>query len=167
MINKKIYIGIITSPHGIKGEVNVKTFLDNPEDLGKFSHIFDVNGDETFEILDIRGIKGDMVIAKIKGYDNRNQAEEIRSKKLYIDKSELPDTKEDEFYQKDILGLKVFENKKEIGKVSNVYNYGAGEMIEIELKNKQIEAIPFNDDYVKNIDLNKGNIEITLPEYIE
>ena len=167
MNNNKVCIGIVTSPHGIKGEVNVKTFLDNPKDLPNFKYIFDVSVNRTFKILDVRGVKKDMVIVKIKGFDNRNKAEEIRGKKLYIDKSELPDTEEDEFYQKDIIGLKVFENKKVIGKVLNVYNYGAGEMIEIELKNKQIEAIPFNDDYVKNIDLKKGNIEITLPEYIQ
>jgi len=167
MPGKKILIGTITSPHGLKGEVKIKTFLESPKDLTNFNNIYDVGNKIKFKILDIRGIKNDVAIVKFEGFDNRDKAETIRGKKLYIDEGELPNiTNDDEFYHKDIIGLNVIQDGEMIGKVNGLYNYGAGDMIEIKLKDSGLEAIPFNSDYVKNVDVQKGIIEIILPVYI-
>jgi 16S rRNA processing protein RimM len=169
MENKKICIAEITSPHGIQGEVKIRTFLENPKDLKKFKNISDKSGNRVFAIEGIRGEKKDTVIARVDGITDRNEAEKLRRTELYIDKKDLPKTKKGEFYYHDVIGLKVFENKKEIGIVKNVYNFGAGTVLEVKLNNPKGEKeidVPFIDEYVKDIDLEKGIVSISMPEYI-
>ena len=168
MKNKgKICIGKIVSSHGIKGEVNIKTLLDNPSSIKKFKNVFDIKGERQFKIEGVRGQKNDVVIVKIDGIEDRDEADKLRGTELYIERGELPKTKENEFYYNDLIGLKVFEGDKEIGITKNIYNFGAGEILEIKLKNGTELDIPFGNDYVKDVDLKNGKIVIVKPEYVE
>ncbi|MFC1659470.1 ribosome maturation factor RimM [Pseudomonadota bacterium] len=166
MKNKKICIGKITSPHGIRGEVKVKTFLEDPNSIMNFKDIFDQKSKKKFKFEKIRGQKKDVVIVKIKGCEDKNEADKIRGTELYISRNELPETEEGEFYYNDLIGLEVFEDKKKIGVIKNIYNFGAGEILEITLDSGKEIDVPFNDDYVKQIDLKTEKITIIQPEYV-
>lgn len=167
MKNEKICIGKIISSHGLKGEVNIKAFLDNPSDLAKLKDISDSKGEKQFKIEGVRGQKNDVVIARITGSNDRNESDSLRGSELYIDKSQLPEAEDDEFYYNDLIGLKAFEGETEIGIIKNVYNYGAGEVLEIKLHDGEELDIPFGDDYVKDVDLKGGKVVVVRPGYVE
>ena len=72
--------------------------------------------------------------------------------------------KNDTFYQTDLIGLKVLEksNLKQIGEIVGIYNFGAGDILEIKLEGlKQTEMLPFNDEYVPTVDVEHGFVVVT------
>ena len=74
-----------------------------------------------------------VVIAKVRGVDDRNAAEALRGTELFIERGALPDlTADDEFYQADLIGFDVVRDNKNIGVVACFQNYGAGDIIELD-----------------------------------
>ena len=73
-----------------------------------------------------------VIIAKISGIDDRNAAETLRGTELFIERSALPDLKENEFYQADLIGFDVVRNGTKIGVIDCFQNYGAGDIIELD-----------------------------------
>ena len=128
---KRILVGKIVAPQGIRGEVRVQTFSQNPSDfktLCVFSNVFAI-GDFKF----VRAVPNStVVIGKITGVDDRNKAETLRGTELYIERDTLPDLKEDEFYQADLIGFDVVRHGEKIGVVDCFQNYGAGDIIELD-----------------------------------
>jgi len=178
-MTKKILIGKITSPFGIKGEVKIISYCETPIQIEKYS-LFDENGkamklkisNKNKTIVGFTISKDAILIAKIDGVDSRNQSELLRGKEIFIDRSELNQTKDDEFYHVDLIGLDVIDlDSKKLGKVINVGDYGAGSMIEIEFlevdaKNNldKIENFSFRNEIFPEINLKKGFIKFSKPE---
>ncbi len=162
-MNKRICIGKIVAVHGIRGEVKVQSQTKNPLDLDKFGAVENKNADCRFE-LKVLGMTSSNVRVKIKGIDNRNDAEALIGTELYVAREALPVLDEDEFYKGDIVGLKVCLKTpdQEIGKVAGFANYGAGDIIEIKLKGKkETELLPFTASYVPTIDIEGGYIIVS------
>jgi 16S rRNA processing protein RimM len=128
---KRILVGKIVAPQGIRGEVRVQTFSQNPSDfktLRVFSNVFAI-GDFKF----VRAVPNStVIIAKIRGIDDRNGAETLRGTELYIERDTLPDLKENEYYQADLIGFDVVRHGEKIGVVDCFQNYGAGDIIELD-----------------------------------
>ena len=99
----RVCLGVITSVHGIRGEVKIKYFSERPESLSLYP-LTDKFGSCFFEIERIRQA-GDCLIAKIKGVEDRTQAESLRGVELYTERANLPETKANEFYIEDLRGL--------------------------------------------------------------
>ena len=129
--SKNILVGKIVAPQGIRGEVRVQTFSQNPSDfktLRVFSNVFAI-GDFKF----VRAVPNStVIIGKITGVDDRNTAETLRDTELFIERNTLPDLKADEFYQADLIGFDVIRNGTKIGIVDCFQNYGAGDIIELD-----------------------------------
>lgn len=131
MNNNKILVGKIVAPQGIRGEVRVQTYSDTPADFKKFNVISDkfATGDFKF----VRAVPNStVIIAKIRGFDDRNMAEILRGTQLFIGREDLPKLQENEYYQTDLIGMKVNQRGNIIGRVSCIQNYGAGDILELE-----------------------------------
>lgn len=157
----RICLGVITGVHGIKGEVKVKSFTQNPRDIAGYGILEDKSGTKNFDIK-VAGNSKELLRVKIKGIDDRNSAEALAGTELYVSKSVLPELKdEDEFYHTDLIGLAAKLEGEEIGHVSGVYNFGAGDIIEIKINStSKTEMIPFNNTYVPEVNINDGYIII-------
>ena len=131
MENKKILVGKIVAPQGVRGEVRVQTFTAMPTDLKKL-RVFGANiTSEMFKF--VRALPNtNVIIAKITGVDDRNMAETLRGTELFIERGALPDLQADEFYQADLIGFAVVRGEKTIGMVECFQNYGAGDIIEMD-----------------------------------
>lgn len=162
-MNKNILIGKITAPHGVKGFVKIISFTEKPIDIFKYN-IFDKNNN-TIKIKRIGTLNNGMFISQINDISDRNEAEKLRDFELFINRSDLEDLKENEFYINDLIGMTI-KAENENGLVKNLYNYGAGDVLEIEWENGKNEDIPFNDNYIKNVDLENKTIYVIKPEYI-
>ena len=129
--SKHILVGKIVAPQGIRGEVRVQTFTSTPSDFQKLNIKSLRFKDEAFRF--VRTIpNSNVIIAKISGIDDRNAAETLRGTELFIERSALPDLKENEFYQADLIGFDVVRNGKKLGIVDCFQNYGAGDIIELD-----------------------------------
>ena len=103
---KRILVGKFGAPHGVRGEVRLKSFTDDPLAIGDYGSLSTGDGSPV-EIVSLRPQKA-MLVARLKGCDSREAAEKLNGLELFIDRAELPETEdEDEFYLADLIGLEV------------------------------------------------------------
>src|SRR5690606_953553 len=124
---KTVQMAVIGAPHGVKGEVRVKTFTGDPLALGDYGPLRSADG-RTFTVAAIRPAKT-VVVVRFREIAGREAAEAVTGTELFIDRSALPDDlDDDEFYHADLIGLAVRdETGASIGKVAAVQNFGGGD----------------------------------------
>jgi 16S rRNA processing protein RimM len=159
-LENPVQMAVIGAPHGIKGEVRVKTFTADPLALGDYGPLFAKDG-RAFDVVDIRPANT-VVVVRFKQIRDRNAAEALTGTELFIDRSALPDESEEgEFYHADLVGLAVRdETGAEIGKVAAVQNFGGGDILELAMVGRKGVLIPFTQAAVPVVDVTGGFIEI-------
>lgn len=130
--NDKILVGKIVAPQGLRGEFRIQSFARNPNDFKTFHIISDKFAPEQFHFVRVQNQKSNMVIAKIDTVSDRNGAENLRGTELFIMRSDLPELKQNEFYQHDLIGFIVVQNGTKIGIVDGFQNFGGGDIIELD-----------------------------------
>ena len=183
---KKILIAKIISAFGIKGEVKIVAFCDNPLQIEKYP-LFDAKGNpiqikitnKNKTVIGSSGSGDPILIAKVSTINDRNQAEAMRGSEFFVNREDFSETSEDEFYYIDLIGLEVHdENSKKIGKVLNVQDFGAGGMLEIEFEDEfhkstngkafeKIENFPFSGKIFPEVNVKKGFLKIEFPEILK
>jgi 16S rRNA processing protein RimM len=161
--DRKVCIGVIAGPHGVKGLVRLKSFTADPEDVVAYGPLTDAAGARRFTV-EITGAARDMLVARIDDVRDRDAAEALRGIELYVDRAALPEAEADEFYHADLIGLPVrTADGSAFGTVLALYDYGAGDMIEIRCVDGGTELLPFNRDVVPEIDLENGFVVVAPP----
>jgi len=161
-----VALATIGAPHGVKGEVRVKSFAADPMGLGAYGPLFAEDG-RKFEIERLRPAKG-VMIAKFRGVEDRNAAEALKGLSLGVDRSALPTPEPDEFYYADLVGLAAFDAAgNALGRVAAVENHGAGDILEIESDDGRSLLLPFTKAIVPDIDIPAGRIVVAPPTEIE
>ncbi len=161
-MSELICLAKIVAAHGIKGEVKLKTWTLRPQDVCAYGKLFSKDGLKSFACK-MTGVSKDLVRVKIDGVTTRNDAEALVGQELYVPREVMPELKEDTFYQADLIGLKVLskKNEKEIGQIVGVYNFGAGDILEIKYNNTgETQMIPFQKTYVDEVNVEKGYISV-------
>ncbi len=154
-----IYIGKITSFHGVKGEIRIKSDFDYKEKAFKIGNNIYMDN-KTYTIKSYRRHK-DYEMITIEGYNDLNSVSFLKNKKVYIDKNTLHLEKK-ELLEKDYIGLQVISNEKDFGFVKNIYKISLKKKIfVVEYKEKEV-LIPF--ELIKKIDIENKKIYI---EYVE
>ena len=152
----------VIAAHGIKGELKVKSFTADPKDVCNYGMLTNKEKNRYFE-LKYTGFQKGLIRVKIKGIETRNDAEALVGLDLYVSRDKLPKLEKDTFYQTDLVGLDVLDLKtsKKIGKIVGIYNFGAGDILEIKFEEqKQTEMLPFNNEYVPEVDVQNGFVLI-------
>ena len=138
----RIALAAVAGAHGIKGEVRLKLFADSVASLAAHDRLY--VGGEPRRLLAVRD--GKAPVALFEGIADRNGAESLRGLLVEIDRDALPPLAEGEYYHADLIGLTCFsEDGETIGSVVAVENFGAGDLLEIELVNGKRAMIPFRD----------------------
>ena len=160
---KRICVGVITGSHGLEGHVKIKSFMVVPEDIAAYGPLTDKSGKQNYE-LDIISSNKRGLVAELIGINNRDASDNIKGLELYLLRDLLPILEEDEFYYTDLVGLSVKNiNGKLMGIVRLVDNYGAGEVMEVDLLDGGTEMYKVCKEVVREIDLKKGCIIIDPP----
>ncbi len=180
-MSKKILIAKVITAFGIKGEVKIVVYSDEPQQIEKYS-LFDAEGNllklkiSNKNKTVVGTTNGDSIlIAKIDGINDRNASEKMRGAEIFANRDDFKNISENEFYYVDLIGLDVVDEQgKKIGKVLNVLDHGAGGIIEIKFsatelpKNYQrIESFPFKNAIFPEVNLEKNFIRIDLPEMVQ
>jgi 16S rRNA processing protein RimM len=163
-----VLLGRINSAQGLRGEVRVTSYTARPEDITAYGPLTDQKG-RTFTVEAVRVIKESLLALRLAGVADRTAAEALKGSELYVEKERLPEASDDEWYYDDLVGLTaVAPDGDEIGEVVAVQNYGAGELLEIRLKDsRQTAFVPFTEEAVPEVDVKGGRITVIMPEEIE
>ncbi|MBI1365049.1 MAG: 16S rRNA processing protein RimM [Alphaproteobacteria bacterium] len=160
--NKRICLGAIAGAHGVRGEFKVKTFTDSAEDIAAYGPVKTAGG-RSLSLKIVRILKPDLVIARAAEILSRNDAEPLKGERLYVDRAALPATDEDEFYVEDLIGLCAqTAGGAPLGRVGAVYNFGAGDVIELESVPgaKGTVMLPFTKEAIAAVDLAGGILTV-------
>ncbi|QIT36420.1 ribosome maturation factor RimM [Wolbachia endosymbiont of Brugia pahangi] len=167
MKDNLVCMGIITSPHGIKGAVKVKIFTEKPENISLYGKL--ISGSKNYDIDSVSVIGENLVIATINGVNSRNEAEFLRNKKLYIERNKLLKLNdENEFYQSDLVNMEIrLENDELYGYIKSIYNFGSGDILEISvISTKKNIMLPFTKEIFPYVNIKERYITLNMPEFI-
>ena len=170
--NEWIVVGLITSAHGIKGKIKIKSLSDFEERFLKPGQRWLQKEKEHPKLFELTaGFKQpgkDFYIVSFKGINNRSEAEKLKNQKIMVKKDELPLLKKEEFHLMELINLevKISENEelKTIGKVINLENEKNNLLIIQLSKNKKKVFVPFVQEIVPLIDIKNKFLIITPPK---
>lgn len=162
----RVCLGVITGVHGLKGEVKIKSYTQEPCSVAAYGELEDEAGVRIFGIEEVRPLKGDMVVARIASIGGRNEAEALKGISLYVAREKLSEPDEGEWYYSDLIGLEAAgEDGALLGEVISVQNFGAGDLLEILLTgDKKTVLLPFTAEAVPEIDIAGGRVTVSPPE---
>ncbi len=164
----RIRVARIGAAHGIRGEVKLWSFTEDPLAVTDYGPLETADGARRFEIEAARPAK-DHLVARLKGIGDRDAAERLRNTDLYVPRDRLPPIEEaDTFYHADLVGLAaVREDGTALGTVTAIHNFGAGDLIEIAPPAGEPLLLPFTETTVPTIDLKAGRVVVVPPAVIE
>ncbi len=162
-------VGVIVGAHGVKGSVRIRSFTDDPLDVASYGPVTDAKGEKRFRLKVQGQAKETVVVAHIKGIDDRNQAEAMKGMKLYVPRSVLPSLEdEDEFYYADLIGCAVEHvDGTPLGVVKGVFDFGAGDVVEIVRPAGPALVLPFTKAVVPVVDLAAKKLLVDPPPETE
>ncbi|MCF6220716.1 MAG: ribosome maturation factor RimM [Robiginitomaculum sp.] len=148
---------------GVRGEVKVKSFTEVPEDCFVYGHLRNEAGDVFLTITSHRAVKNGFAVI-CEEVKTREQAQALSGTKLYVHRADMPAPDEDEFYFADLIGLEVkTTDGKRMGKIMQVHNFGAGDMLEISGTKDVPEFYhPFTKLAVPKVDIKAGRVVIFI-----
>ena len=160
---KRVCVGVVTGPHGVQGAVRIKSFTEAPEDVARYGPLADETGVRRFELRLVGAGKG-VVIARLSGVADRNQAEALRGLRLYLPRAALPQPDADEYYHADLIGLEaVLGDGTPIGRVRAIHDFGAGDTLELARPGAPPVMVPFTRSVVPNVELAAGRLVLDPP----
>ena len=163
-IAELICVGAVTGARGIKGDIRIKSFTDDPEAIVQYGPLYDKTGTQTFD-LKITGQAKGQLVGRIKGTPDRNAAEKLKGLQLFVPRDVLPAPDEDEFYFSDLVGLRVIDLEgNELGTIQSVDDYGAGNVLEIVGVISGGLLVPFTKQAVPRVEIAKGLVTVYPPE---
>jgi len=160
-LENPVLMATIGGAQGIRGEVRVKAYTADPTALGDYGHLHSMDG-RVFEVLELREMKN-IVVVRFRGVNDRNAAEALNGMELYIERDNLSDEEleDDEFFYTDLEGLEAFDDQgTSYGTVTGVFDFGAGDLLELKGPGKRPVLIPFSEASVLEIDLEAGKLLI-------
>jgi len=161
----RVCVGAIAGAFGVRGEVRLKSFTSQPDDIAAYSPLHTEDGNRSFTIRLTRPVTGGLG-ARLSGVETREQAEALRGVTLWADRDKLPALPDDEFYHADLIGLSVHDTGGALlGRVRAIYDHGAGDILEIHVPGRrQALLLPFTRVFVPTVDLAAGRIIVDPPE---
>lgn len=155
----KFEVGKIVNTFGIKGEVKVALYT---EDINNFKNNSKVYVNEKEMQVEKSRLQKNMLILKLKGIDNMNDAEDLRGSIIKVDRSKN-DLPEGTYYIADLIGLDVYtEDGNLFGKVTDIYNTGANDIYTVKTQDGKEVLLPAIKDVIKQVDIQNQKIIVHI-----
>lgn len=163
-----VLVGEIGAAQGLKGEVRLRSYTQDPAGIAAYGPLRDEAGTKTFLIERVRATPK-ALIARIEGVFTREAAEALNRTRLYVTRDALPEAPEDEWYVADLIGLSaVSPDGEAFGTVTAVHNFGASDIIEVEPSDGGAPLlVAFTDAAVPKVDVAGGRLVLIPPQEIE
>lgn len=150
-----LQVGVITSPHGVHGEVKVFPTTDDVKRFGKLKEVYLQTKRETM-LIHVRSVKyfKNLVILGFDEFTNMNDVETLRQCPLLVDRDHAVKLNKDEYFVADLIGIKVhFEEDMLDGTITEVIQTGANDVYEIKLNDGRELLLPAIADCIESVDI--------------
>jgi len=159
---KRIVVGKVAKPQGIKGEVKLQCYVDAPEGFLRIKEVYVGGVSRTIKRARVLGAD---VFLTLAGIDDRNMAETLRNLDVEVDRAAADSLKTGDYFVADLVGLTVMVDECEMGKVVDVLQYGAADIFDIRGERQYL--VPFLKALVLSIDLVRGVITMDKSKWEE
>jgi 16S rRNA processing protein RimM len=168
--SREILVGVFGAPHGIRGEIRLKSYTADPAAIRTYGPLLDVSGTRRFVIEALRPTGKNMFVARVKGVSDRESAQALNGTQLFVTRDVLPVPEEEEFYYADLMGLRVENERREVlGSVIALHNFGAGDILEIapppDAADKITAMLAFTRALVPIVDVARGRIVVSVDPF--
>lgn len=158
-----LQVGVIASPHGLKGEARV---FPTTDDVRRFKRLKDVilDAGEKKITLEIESVKfsGQFVLLKFKGLDDIRDIEKYKGKGLYVTRDKAVRLRRDEYFIADLIGLSVrTEDGVMLGTLTNVIGTGANDVYVVKMEDGEV-LIPAIRECILDVDIEGGLMTVHL-----
>ena len=163
-MEERFRVGVITTPHGVRGEVKVFPTTDDAKRFRRLKEVILDTGKEnlTLEIESVKFFK-QFVILKFKGLETPEEVAKFRQKSLYVTRENAVHLGKDEYFIADLMGLRVFdEENEEIGVLREVLETGANDVYIIDMKDGRELLLPAIKECVLHVDVEAGKMQIHI-----
>ena len=159
-----VCVGAIAGAFGVKGEVKLKSFTDDPSAVLSYGPLMNDTGEVVLTPKKSRKIKNGLAVFA-EEVATREIAEGLKGTKLYVARESLPAPEEDEFYYTDLLGLSVEDQTgAHVGQIKAIHDFGGGDMLEIHKKGEKSWFHPFTKAAVPIVDMKARRVVIEIIE---
>jgi 16S rRNA processing protein RimM len=167
--DRLIPLGTFGAPHGVRGELRVKSYTQDPKAIGAYGDLTDKAGVKRFTLAALRLVKDDMLVVRVAGVASREEAEKLNGVALFARRSQLPPPSDDEFYHDDLIGLEAVTREGDaLGRIIALRNFGAGDILEIApATGSETLLLPFTKAVAVEVDFEHGRIVIVPPNEID
>jgi len=167
MSERLILMGRILGAHGVKGLVKLASFADNPEDIASYGPLFDKYGEQSWKVK-LNGVMKNHFLATLSGVTTKEQVDALKGTELFVPRNKLPKPAKGEYYYTDLIGLEArLSDGTVYGKVRDMKNYGAGDIMFITRPKAHDELIIFSPTTVPAVHVEEGYLTLNPPEYTE
>lgn len=158
-----ILVGVAGAPHGVRGDLRLKSYTAEPMGIAAYATVWTAEQPRrSLAFAVARPLKDDMLVVRFKGVDTREAAQALTNTKLYVARSELPQTDDDEYYHADLIGLAAKDpDGNDLGHVAALDNFGAGDLLEIVPSRGESFYVPFTRVFVPVVDLDGGKVVLS------
>jgi 16S rRNA processing protein RimM len=165
---KRILMGRIGAAHGIKGEVRIQSFTEEPLALATYGPLSTNRPGLEIEIAHARATTN-VLVARLKGVTDRTAAERLNGVELYLDRDRLPPPDGDDFYHTDLIGLEArLSDGTVLGQVLAIPNFGASDLLEVRNERTGDTFLyPFTKAVVPEVHVSEGYLVIEVPTEAE
>ena len=162
---ERICVAQIGAPHGVRGEVKLRSFTAEPAAVADYGPLESEDGTQRFAIEALRPAK-DHLVARLSGVRDRDAAERLTNTRLYVARERLPPPAPDEFYHADLIGLRAeSRDGAELATIVGIHDFGAGDLLELRpLGASRTVLMPFTAVTVPVVDIAGGRIVIDPPQ---
>lgn len=165
-MEKLLQVGVISSTHGVRGEVKVFPTTDDVKRFKKLKEVILDTGKEQL-VLQIEGVKffKQFAILKFKGYDTLNDIEKYKGKSLFVERANAVRLYRDEYFIADLIGMQVFgEDGADIGILKDVLETGANDVYIIERKDGSELLLPAIKQCILDVDVENAQMTVHVLE---
>ena len=156
----RIRIGLIVGVKGLRGQVRINSYTEDPEDIAAYGSVSTDDGREL--TLTVIGSGAGVINAVVDGVEDRNAAETLKGQNIYVSRNVLPPPGADSLYQVDLIGLHVkLTDGKALGEVVAFHNYGGGDVMEVKGEAGEEILVPFTKAVVAEVDITGRRILVT------
>ena len=159
-----LMVGVVTTTHGVRGEVKVYPTTDDAERFRKLKKVILFDG-KTYKETAVESVKRfkQFVILKLEGSETMNDALLLKDAKLFVTRAQAVKCEKDEYFIADLIGLNVVDEKNEnLGVISEVYQTGANDVYEIKRQDESTFLIPAIKECVLRVDIKNKLMTIHL-----
>ncbi|MDI7775683.1 ribosome maturation factor RimM [Asticcacaulis sp. EMRT-3] len=161
-VSDLVLVAQIGAAHGIQGEFKLLSFMDEPVAVLEYAPLLNDKGQAALTITAAREHKGALIVRAAEVAD-RTAAERLKGLQLYIARADLPEPDEDEYYITDLIGMAVRDSAGQpVGRVVNVENFGAGDLLDIQPLEGANFYLLFSQENVPDVRLTERTIIVDL-----